>query len=66
MVIETERAVWAVDLAVADLILAVTQCESTANALWLHDQIQPLVLKLEACESAARHKADDLSGSRHV
>jgi hypothetical protein len=63
MVIESERAAWSIDLAVADLILAVTQCESTANALWLSNQIQPLILKLEACEAAARHKADELSGA---
>lgn len=62
MVIESERAAWNIDLAVADLILAVTQCKTTDDALTLRDFIEPLVLKLEATESAARHKADELSG----
>ncbi len=63
MVIECERAKWSVDLALADLVLAVTQCASTDEALDLSAFIQPLILKLEACESAARLKADQLSGA---
>ena len=59
----TERAKWSVDLAVADLILAVTECQSTDEAVQLSQFIQPLILKLEAAESAARHKADQLSGA---
>lgn len=63
MVIESERAAWSVDLAVADLILAVTQCRTTDEALSLFRHIEPLVLKLQAAESAALHKADQLSGA---
>ncbi len=58
-----ELAMWSVDLATADLILAVTQCQSTDEALSLSQFIQPLILKLEAAESAARAKADQLSGA---
>ncbi len=63
MVIESERAAWSIDLAVADLILAVTQCKTSDDALRLNSQIAPLLLKLEACQSAALHKADQLSGA---
>lgn len=63
MVIERERAMWCVDLALADLILCVTQCQTTDEALTLRNFIEPLVLKLEAAESAARQKADSLSGA---
>lgn len=60
---ERERAKWAVDLAVADLILDVTCCQTVDDALSLSQFIQPLILKLEAAESAARAKADQLSGA---
>lgn len=63
MVIESERAAWNVDLATADLILAVTQCKTTDDALKLSRHIQPLIMKLEAAEQAARLKADELSGA---
>ncbi len=52
-----------VDMAVADFILLVTQCKTTDDALRLNGQIAPLVLKLEACQSAALNKADQLSGA---
>jgi hypothetical protein len=58
-----ERALYAVDMATADLILAVVECQTTDDALQLSAFIQPLILKLEACESSARHRADQLSGA---
>jgi hypothetical protein len=64
MVIERERAMWSVDLAVADLILCALECQTTAEACQLSEFIQLAILKLEACESAARSKADDLSGAK--
>ncbi len=54
---------WSVDLATADLIIAVQECQSTEEAVQLSQFIQPLMLKLEAAESAARHRADLLSGA---
>jgi hypothetical protein len=63
MVIESERAAWGIDLAVSDLILAVTQCRTNDDAIRLSRLIEPLVLKLEACQSAALNKADELSGA---
>ncbi len=63
MVIESERAAWNVDLATADLILAVTQCRTVDEALRLREFIEPLVLKLQAAESAALNKADALCGA---
>ncbi len=63
MVIESERAAWSIDLAVADLILAVTQCKTSDDALKLSVIIEPLLLKLEACKSAALNKAGQLSGA---
>lgn len=59
----SERATWNVDLAVADLILAVVECRSTDEALRLRAIVEPLILKLQAVESAALHKADQLSGA---
>lgn len=63
MVIESERAAWGIDLAVADLVLAVLQCKTTDEALTLRAFVEPLILKLEAVESACRHRADELSGA---
>ena len=58
----TNHAAYVLDLAVGDLLVALSQCESTANALWLSARIQSMILKLEACDSAARQRADALSG----
>ncbi len=58
-----ERAAWNIDLAIADLILAVTQCRTVSDALKLRRQVEPLILKLQAVESSCLHKADALCGA---
>lgn len=57
------HAVRNIDMAVADFILLVTQCKTTDEALTLRAFVEPLILKLEAVESACRHRADELSGA---
>lgn len=59
----SERAVYSIDMGVADLFIAVLACKTTDDALRLSQLIEPLVLKLEAAQSAALHKADALSGA---
>ncbi len=63
MVIESERAAWNIQLGVADLFIAVQACKTNNDAIRLNRLIEPLVLSLEAAQSAALLKADELSGA---
>lgn len=59
----SERAAWNIQLGVADLFIAVQACKTTDDALRLRAIIEPLQLALDAAESAARIRADELSGA---
>ncbi len=60
----SERAVYNIDMGVADLFIAVQDCTTTDDAVKLSQLIQPLMLKLEAAEQAARLRADELAGAQ--
>lgn len=55
-----DRAAQSVQLAVADLAVAIFEAKTTADALVIHRQINNLILSLGAMESAALEKADRL------
>lgn len=56
-----ERATFAIQLAVADLFIAILSAETIAEARQVRELIIPLVALLETCEGAALDKAEALN-----
>lgn len=48
--------------AVADFFIAIQLAQTNADALRIYEMISPLVILVEAAESAALNRADELTG----
>lgn len=51
-------------MGIADLFIAVQACQTNSEAIRLSRLIEPLVLALEAAQSAALRKSDELCGAQ--
>lgn len=56
-----ERAVFGVQLAVADLFIAICEAKTIEQAWQVHEMILPLVALLEVCERASLDKVEALN-----
>lgn len=57
-----ERAAMNIHIAVADFFIAVQLAQTNDDAMRIYEMIAPLVLIVEAAESAALNRADELTG----